>query len=250
METDYIGAKSVSNLIEITGLKKFIIARIGTHKNNVPVYEHIENSSNDKAVSRFLEWANLTDNNLVYEMTLFNSIEDSEANGEEVRNKKSGKVLRFTFCLNKKENYIPVQPPVSSNQNTAELIENALMKMQMKNNDNEVMKRLEALDIKINGYIESEEEEEEENDSLNGLSLNNPNIINLISLLSAHLGGKKTQTSVINGISEDKQKNIDKAIEVLGKYDSAIDTDLLKLSALAENNTPTFEMLLKTLRSM
>ena len=39
-------------------------------------------------------------------------------------------------------------------------------------------------------------------------------------------------------------------MQILGKYDSSIDTDLLKLSALAENNTPTFEMLLKTLRSM
>ena len=250
METDYIGANSVSNLIEITGLKKFIIARIGTHKNNVPVFEHIENSSNEKAVNRFREWASLTDNNLPYEMTLFNSVEDSEAIGEEVRNKKSGKVLKFTFCLNKKENFIPVPNPVQSNPNVTEAIENALMKFQMKNNDNEVMKRLEALDLKINGYIESDDDDDDDADSMGGLSLNNPNIINLISLLSAHLGGKKNNPSVINGISEDKQKNIDKAIEILGKYDSSIDTDLLKLSALAENNTPTFEMLLKTLRSM
>ena len=184
METDYIGANSVSNLIEITGLKKFIIARIGTHKNNVPVFEHIENSSNEKAVNRFREWASLTDNNLPYEMTLFNSVEDSESIGEEVRNKKSGKVLKFTFCLNKKENFIPVPNPVQSNPNVTEAIENALMKFQMKNNDNEVMKRLEALDLKINGYIESDEDEDQDADSMGGLSLNNPNIINLISLLS------------------------------------------------------------------
>tara|TARA_R110000868_G_scaffold402001_1_gene677899 strand:+ start:360 stop:515 length:156 start_codon:yes stop_codon:yes gene_type:complete len=51
-------------------------------------------------------------------------------------------------------------------------------------------------------------------------------------------------------LDADKIANINKAVKILAKYDSEIDTDLLKLSSLAENQTATFEMLLKTLRNM
>jgi predicted Mrr-cat superfamily restriction endonuclease len=184
-------------------------------------------------------------------MVLFNSLEDSELIQEEVRNKKTGKVLRFTFSLNKKESYTPAQANQNAPvQNVSELIENALLKMQMKNNENELLKRLEAMDEKLNGYINDEDEDEDDSDALGGLSLNNPNVINLITLLSQTLGGNKPKASVINGITPDQQKNIEKAVSILSRYDSEIDTDLLKLSALAENQTATFEMLLKTLRSM
>jgi len=251
METDYIGARSVANLIEITGLKKFIISRVGQHKNAVPIFEYLENGTNEKAVHKFNEWASLTDNNLPYEMVLFNSLEDSELIQEEIRNKKTGKVLRFTFSLNKKESYTPAQANQNAPvQNVSELIENALLKMQMKNNENELLKRLEAMDEKLNGYINDEDEDEDDSDALGGLSLNNPNVINLITLLSQTLGGNKPKASVINGITPDQQKNIEKAVSILSRYDSEIDTDLLKLSALAENQTATFEMLLKTLRNM
>jgi len=45
-------------------------------------------------------------------------------------------------------------------------------------------------------------------------------------------------------------ENINRAIKTLSKYDTDLDSDLLKLANLAETNTPTFQMLLKTLRSM
>lgn len=247
METDYQGSNSVANLIEITGLTKFRITRVGINKNAVPVYEHIGAGSNEKAVAKFREWASLTDNCLPYDMELFNTKEDSEATGEEIHNKKQGKILRFTFCLNKAEKYTPQQMQQQSGGNVNELIENALLKQKAFYENNELIKRLEVMDQKLNEYMAEDDEDDDDDDAqLSGL--NNPNIINLLGLLSKALSGNKP--SVVNGLKSEQITNINHAIKILSKYDDQIDTDLLKLSNLAENNTPTFEMLLKTLRSM
>jgi hypothetical protein len=246
METDYQGANSVANLIEITGLTKFRITRVGINKNAVPVYEHIGAGSNEKAVSKFREWASLTDNCLPYDMELFNSKEDSEATGEEIHNKKQGKILRFTFCINKAEKYQQAPAQSQNNGNVTELIENALLKQKAFYENNELMKRLEVMDEKLNQYMEEDEDDDDDEAQLSGL--NNPNIINLLGLLSKALSGNKP--TVVNGLKSEQITNINTAIKILSKYDDQIDTDLLKLSNLAENNTPTFEMLLKTLRSM
>ena len=245
METDYQGCNSIANLIEITGLTKFRITRVGINKNSVPVYEHIGAGSNEKAVAKFREWASLTDNCLPYDMELFNTKEDSEERGEEVHNKKQGKILRFTFCLHKAEKYHSQQPQQQQSSNVNELIENALLKQKAFYENNELMKRLELMDQKLNEYM-AEEEEEEEESQLSGL--NNPNIINLLGILSKSLSGNKP--SVVNGLKTEQISNINNAIKILSRYDDQIDSDLLKLANLAENNTATFEMLLKTLRSM
>ena len=248
MEVDYIGANSVANLIEITGLTKFVISRIGQHKNVVPIFEHISAGSNEKAINAFTRWATLTDNSLPYEMNLFNSIEDSEINGEEVRNKKQGKVLRFTFCLVKKQEIDFRQQPQQPQQiDVAMAIENALMKMQAKNNESELIKRLDAMQAKIDAY-ESEDFEEEDAE-LNGVG--SPNMTQLITLLAPLLSGnKKTAPTTINGLNNDQIGNINRAVKLLAKYDDQIDTDLLKLASIAENSPDTFKMLLGTLRTM
>lgn len=248
MEVDYIGAGSVASLIEITGLSKFIISRIGQHKNMVPIFEHITTGSNDKAVNSFNRWAQLTDNNLPYEMTLFNSLEDSEMQGEEVRNKKQGKVLRFTFCLNKKADYeqrnTPAQNPV---QDVNLAIENALMKFQNKQNDNAILNKLTEMEARLN-EMETDESFEDETE-LSGL--NNPNLTSILGLLAGALKGNAKPTgTAINGLLPVQVENINKAVKILSRHDPEIDTDLLKLSNLAETKPATFEMLLKTLRNM
>lgn len=247
METDYQGTNSVANLIEITGLTKFRITRVGINKNAVPVYEHIGAGSNDKAVAKFREWASLTDNCLPYDMELFNSKEDSEERGEEVHNKKQGKILRFTFCLNKAEKYQSQQPQQQGTGNVNELIENALLKQKAFYENNELMKRLEVMDQKLNEYM-ADEDEDDDDDEAQLSGLNNPNIINLLGILSKALSGNKP--TVVNGLKSEQITNINSAIKILSRYDDQIDSDLLKLANLAENNTATFEMLLKTLRSM
>ena len=102
------------------------------------------------------------------------------------------------------------------------------------------------MDQKLNEYMADEDDEDDDQAELSGL--NNPNIINLLGLLSKALSGNKP--TVVNGLKSDQITNINNAVKILSKYDDQIDTDLLKLANLAENNTPTFEMLLKTLRSM
>ena len=251
MQTDYQGANGVANLIEITGLTKFRISRVGINKNSVPIYEHIGTGSNDKELSKFLQWASLTDKSLPYEMELFNSKEDSIENGEEIYNKKQGKILRFTFCLNKEERTANTNGVQNNNNsgNVTELIENALLKQKAMYENNELMKKLETMEAKLNEYIaEEEEEEEEEKAEINGL--NSPAMINLLGLLNKMLSGNNKPKTVINGLQNDQITNINKAIKILSKYDSELDSDLLKLANLAENNTATFEMLLKTLRNM
>lgn len=248
METDFNGAIQVANFIEMAGMTKFIISRVGQHKNIVPIFEHIEKGTNDKAVARFKEWASLTDNNLPYEMCLFNSIEDSEMNGEEVRNKKQGKVNKFTFCLNKQNQYqqqqqIQKQP---EQHNIQELIENALMKQQIKHENNEVLKKLAEMEQRF-ADLENDDDDVDDASELSGL--NNPNLMNIVAMLGKALGNN-TKPTVINGLQPEQIKNINLAVKTLSKYDEFLDTDLLKLANLAETNTATFEMLLKTLRNM
>ena len=179
-------------------------------------------------------------------MKLFNSLEDSADIGEEIRNKKQGKVLSFTFCLNKEQQFQQQPTQQNNNINVSEAIENALLKYQKQHTESELLRRIEALDAKLNATIE-EENEEEETDALTGI--NNPQILNLISLLG-NVFNPKPQSTVINGLEDNKIKNINQAIKVLHKYDNDIDTDLLKLASIAENNNLMFNTLLKTLRSM
>lgn len=247
METDINGANQVANYMEMAGMTKFIISRVGQHKNNPPIFEHIEKGTNERAVTKFREWSSITDNNLPYEMYLFNSIEDSEMIGEEVRNKKSGKVNKFTFCLNKQNNALQVQAQRQPDQqnNFQEQIENALMKQQLKYENNEVLKKLAEMEQRFSDM----ENEEEEDDASELSGLNNPNLMNIVAMLGKALNGSPKPT-IINGLQPEQIKNINVAIKTLSKYDEFLDTDLLKLSNLAETNTATFEMLLKTLRNM
>jgi len=79
-----------------------------------------------------------------------------------------------------------------------------------------------------------------------------PNIISAISAL-ANMNNNKN-TPVINGIEtpekNEKINNINKAIKTLAKFDEQIDTDLLKLSQIAENNPVMFKTFINTLRTM
>lgn len=246
METDITGADKVAKQMELAGMSKFIICRVGQHKNNPPIFEHIDKGTNERAVSKFLEWASITDNNLPYEMHLFNSIEDSELIGEEVRNKKNGKINKFTFCLNKQNQFLQQQRPhQEQTNNITELIENALMKQQIKHENNEVLKKLAEMEQRFADL----ENEEEEDDASELSGLNNPNLMNIVAMLGKALGNNPKPT-VINGLQPEQIKNINTAVKTLARYDEFLDTDLLKLANLAETNTATFEMLLKTLRNM
>jgi hypothetical protein len=244
MQTDNTGIEETAGAIKLSKKTKFRIIRAGINKNSYPVFECKDSTTNEKAVQRFLEWAAITDNCIAYEMELFSSKEEDEANGIEY-NKKLGNI-RITFKLNKEEKYQPHSQQQHSNQyDQTALIENALLKQKAFYENNELMKRLEVMDAKLNEYM-NEEDEDDDEAQLSGL--NNPNIINLLGLLSKALSGNKP--TVVNGLKSEQISNINNAVKILSRYDDQIDTDLLKLANLAENNTTTFEFLLKQLRSM
>jgi len=246
MQTDHTGVDEVAGAIKLSKKTKFRITKAGIQKNSFPVYESIDSTTNEKAVLRFLEWAEITDNCIPYNLELFSNKEEDEAEGLEY-NKKLGN-RRFTFKLNKEEKYSGHSQHQNQPQyDQSAIIENALLKQKAFYENNELMKRLEAMDQKLNEYME-EEEEDDDRSELNGL--NNPNIVNLLGLLSKALSSNKP--AVVNGVTlqTDQITNINKAVKILSRYDDQIDTDLLKLANLAETNTATFEMLLKTLRSM
>ena len=115
--------------------------------------------------------------------------------------------------------------------------------MEIKN----VLKKLEEMDNKIK---ELESEEDDDDDDLNQLSGGN-NMTAILGLLANALGSNTPKApTTINGLNPDQIGNIERAIKTLSKYDDQIDTDLLKLSSIAETNPTTFKMLLNTLRSM
>lgn len=243
MKVEIIGAVNVANYIDLNGFSKFIITRPAQHKNGIPIFQHISGGSVDKAINAFSKWANIVDNSLPYEMSLFNSLEDSKMIGEEIRSKK-GNSVEFTFALNDEKEFDRNTQNNNSNQDINLAIENALMKFQNKQNDNEILKKLTELDNRINEF----DSDDEDDDSAELSGLNNPNITNLLGLLAGAL--KTNAPTVINGIEPDKIKNINKAVKILLKHDPELDSDLLKLANLAETNNATFNLLLNSLRTM
>jgi hypothetical protein len=250
MQTDYTGSPAVLSLIEQTGLTKFIIFRIGNNKNSLPVYEHIDKSTIDACLNAFEKWAQIADNCLPYSMKLFNTKEDSDFNGEEVRNKAKGKVISFTFCLGKETSYQQQNQNQNQQIDVAQAIELALLKMQTKHNESALLQKLTDMENKIS-ELENDDDDLDELDNASMGGLNSPAMLNLLGLLGKALGGKNAPAgTTINGLNDVKIANINKAVKILAKYDDQIDTDLLKLSSIAETNPDTFKMLIQSLRSM
>jgi hypothetical protein len=245
MEFEVVGKDKVAQYIALSKTKKFIISKYGSQKHAIPIFEHLEEGSNEKSIHAFLQWAEITDNDVCYILRVFNSVEDSIETGEELRNKKSGKQLEIRFRLNKKAEF-ERQQTQSPQIDVSLAIENAIMKMQQKNADSEILRKLAEMDEKINAIEEGDDDFEDA--ELNGVG--NPNITALINILAPLINGKKNTASVINGITPEKIKNINTAIKILSKYDDQIDTDLLKLSSIAEKNPATFNMLINSLRTM
>jgi hypothetical protein len=243
MEVDIIGIENVAEFIKNTGLTKFCIDRIGASRGNLPIFELLNNNSNEKAVYEFKKWAKVINNANSYKLTLFDKVESYiDETGEE-------KTLKSKSKLNKAEIYFKLSDivaPSRQDTNTFSVDEvRATIKREL-----ETEQKIKELEQKIN-ELESEDEDEDEGLSgLNGLSL--PNILSAISALS-NMNSNKT-APVINGVEQteksEKINNINKAIKTLAKFDEQIDTDLLKLSEIAENNPVMFKTLINTLRTM
>ena len=75
-------------------------------------------------------------------------------------------------------------------------------------------------------------------------------LMQLGGVLLSKFGNKgQAEPVVINGVDE-KEENVNRAIKILWKHDKNLDSDLLKLGALAENNTQQFNFLINALRNL
>jgi|LakMenE18May11ns_1017448.scaffolds.fasta_scaffold9932192_2 hypothetical protein len=247
MQVDIIGIDNVAEFIKNTGLSKFSIDRPGSSRGTLPVFELLTNNSNDKAIEEFKKWAKVVNGNNEYKLTLFDKLDIvTDETGEE-------KAVKSKSKSNKAEIYFKLSDDHKNNNLSGNNLDIENIRLQALN-EFRTEQKIKDLEEKIKRLEEEEEEEEESGEELAGLGgLNIHNIVSALNALNMIKNNGTTQTNqtpTINGLNDDKIVNINKAIKILAKHDPDIDTDLLKLADMAENNAGTFQMLLKTLRSM
>lgn len=259
MQVDIIGIDDVIKYIEATKLSKFTVMR-QNGAGYIPCFECLDSESNSNAINEFRKWAEIIRNNIPYKISCFDIAEIIlDANGNEKIKKsknRSGK-MECTFVLNQNgigyninKNEIE-HVPVDEN----ELRRKIIKEISEQQEKNEILNEIKALRLKFAELEEEEEEEEPQQNMIAGIPADQ--ITQIMGLVNLFKGGQPAP--VINGVEnevnditeiEQKKLNINKAIKILYKYDKNLDTDLLKLSNLAETKTETFNMLITTLRSM
>ena len=243
MEADFLGLNKIVDVIKSSGFTKCSIYRYPNSTGNLPVYQKLTTKTNHELCQSFIDWGRNIDNNVIYEITLFNNV-DTVINdsGEEKIVKTKSKEEKAKFLIQFKKEASLVNGTSTDINSIVGLVADKINKA---NEENLIINEIKSIKEKLS---QLEEEEEEEESNLGALNPNNLNMImSAIQMLNPNNQQNKT---VINGLSDDKKANINKALKVLYKYDPDLDTDLLKLSDLAENNNTTFKMLLTTLRNM
>lgn len=256
-DVDVTGTSSVASLIEQSQLTKFLIQKTGAGKNSTPVFEFIKTTATNKqAKDTFLQWSSNVlqggNNNNVYEILLFNDVDiiDNGTGEEELqRSKKKSNKMKFSFTLSpvSERSLGVLNGGYSENNNTAELVKLAVDRALAERDKNDLSKELQSLRNEIKEMREEEEEEDLGEDKGNAI------VNSLGALLLTKLGGK-TEPVVINGAPDgdhtEKLENINRAIKILWKHDKQLDSDLLKLGAVAESNPSQFNFLLNALRNL
>jgi len=260
MQVDIIGIDDVLKYIEATKLSKFTVQR-SSGAGYIPCFECIDSESNANAINEFRKWAEIVKNNMAYKLNCFDVAEliiDSNGN-EKIKksNKRSGK-MECTFVLN--QGYAnnfgsnKSEQMEQSHFDMNDFKKQVIKELAEQNEKNEILNEIKALRQKFSDLEEEEEEEEEKQSGIAGIP--SEQISQIMGLVNLFKGNQAPP--VINGVDEVadftemeiKKQNINKAIKILYKYDKNLDTDLLKLSQLAETKTETFNMLITTLRGM
>ena len=259
MQADYLGHENVSRAIELSKLTKFTISRAGNNGLFTPIFECLDSDSNANAVEQFNEVAKILNTNIPYKITLFDFAEiDTDENGTQKIKKRGGgrdhKKNTFTFILNNTAlNYQANQQQIQNNLGVdlANLRADIIKEISKQQEENAILKEISELKKKF-AELDEEEEEEEEEKSVNGLT---PDMAQQFAQIMGiiNMFKKPNTPPTINGTEEtgnNFKENINKALKVLYKHDKNLDTDLLKLSEIAENKPDTFNMLINTLRQM
>lgn len=247
---DSVGIHATASIIKQSGLQKLSIQKYGAAKGSLPVFEDVSSKTNDRVVKSFTDWAGTIlqgnpYNDTVYEAVLFNEVDndDEETEGAPVkRGYAKRNKMKFAFQLfraGQGESKQEVTGQPMSNEATIQALYQKLK-------DDEVLKRLEALEKRLDEY----EEEEEEEAQAGGVSEQSmATIEKFIGLLS-----QKNTKQQVNGTDERDTKevtaNINKAVKILWQYDKQLDKHLLKLANMAENNNALFNQVISQLDLM
>lgn len=251
MEVDVTGTSAVASLIEQSGYSKFSIQRPGAHRNNLPVFEFLRGSNVKQAVEAFKAWANNVlsggSNMNSYEIVLFDDLNDDNSE-EEVSHsrKKKSRSLRFTFGLSNTFGALPVINGASPAQSTDDAIKQAVALALAERDKLDLLREVKDLRSRVEELenIDDDDDDDEVGSPIDQLG----------ALLSA-INGKTAQAPAINGtetknFTKEQAQNINRALSVLHRFDDQIDTDLLKLAAIAQSNPTQFNFLLNALRNM
>lgn len=260
MEVDFLGRAAVCSFIAQTGLTQFIIQKIGAAKNSAPIFSFVDNKTNGRAVEEFSRFANSINSSQPYEMVLFNNIDELDQDeSTQYERKKKSKMIRFTFQLKEDKSVGSISDP-------KELFAGMLNEMKREQENNALLAEIRELKAKIDKIETEEEEEEEEAEQVGNLNIMGGLTLNHVDGILARLAaygiikapqGQPTPTNAQFAGDQTtaqeidvKKTNIEKAVNILYKYDKDLDTDLLKLASVAENNNALFNVILQQLRSM
>ena len=254
---DIIGLDNILKYIEASKLSKFTICRANANGNFVPVFECLNSNNNETAVNEFRRWAEVINNNVPYKIMLFDFAEfttDDNGNVKPIKSKgKSGKIESI-FVINSvpQTSYQPQNDKLNGGYDLASLRAEIINEISKKQEENAILKEIAELKQKF-AELDEEEEEEEEEETQNGIAgINGEQLNQIMGLIN--MFKQTNQPNAINGTVETDNEtfkvNINKAIRILYKHDKQLDSDLLKLSEIAENKPDMFKMLLSTLRTM
>ena len=251
---DVFGVHAVCSLIEQSCLTKFCIYKDGVGKHTPPVFEFIKvGATNSQARDCFSKWAGNVmsggnGNANTYDILLFNDIEVVNEGGEDeriVKTQSKRNKLRFSFALSSvraTDNHSSTDA-----QSIGELIKLSIASAMAERDKLDLLTKINALESRLNEQEDEDEPQEQstQNRLLEGLG----------AIILSKLGGSSPPApSVLNGVNDHPEgevlANINKSISILWKHNKKLDADLLKLSALAENNKTQFDFLLNALRSL
>lgn len=256
MLIDIQGKENVIKFIEASKLSKFSILRAGNTGYNIPIFECLNSNDNSNAVIEFNKIADILSPNIPYKIKLFDYAEEvTNANGD-IKIKKSkfaSNKMEVIFVINTALNFQATQQPTTAQVGNPQAFDIVNLRAEIikdiakSQEESAILNEIKELKIKF-AELEEEEEEADEKTGIGGI--NQDQISQLFGLIN--MFKTNNQPATINGIDENQNKkdNLNKAIKILYKYDNQLDTDLLKLSEIAETKPDTFNMLISTLRNM
>ena len=257
MFADCNGTQNVLKYISNSGHSKFHITKYGTSKSSIPLYYCVHTNTNKAAAEAFYNWAQTCgqgNNPNLYCLTLFSDTDEN--NG--LKAGKAGK-CEIIFSLNETPGEFKT-PGASFDY--SEAYNKGKQEAEQEAEKRTLLQEMQALRLELqqikNELEEEQEEEEQESASISGpeqmaqyiamlqglLKPNNPPQLNGTETTAPPTPPKKTL------FNAEQSANINTALRLLYKNNPQIDTDLLKLANISENQPATFKILLNSLRNM